>query len=152
MSSMTLRLRAGEKIYLNGAVVRFDRKVSIEILNDVSFLLEGHVLQAQDATTPLRQLYFVVQSALIDPANSLTICALIRDMLKRTTQSFSNLDVLYGLVEVSELLERGRFFDCLRIIRSLYEVEGEVLRVQEQGDFPAHRSHSCKSIAFHPRP
>lgn len=132
MSSMNLRLRAGEKIYLNGAVVRFDRKVSIEILNDVSFLLEGHVLQADDATTPLRQLYFVVQSALIDPANSITICVLIRDMLRRTTQSFSNRDVLYGLVEVSELLDRGRFFDCLRIIRGLYEIEAEVLRVQEQ--------------------
>ena len=137
MSSMNLRIRAGEKIYLNGAVVRFDRKVSIEILNDVSFLLEGHVLQADDATTPLRQLYFVVQSALIDPANSITICALIRDMLKRTTQSFSNREVLYGLVEVSELLERGRFFDCLRIIRNLYDIEAEVLRVQEQSDFRA---------------
>ena len=137
MSSMNLRIRAGEKIYLNGAVVRFDRKVSIEILNDVSFLLEGHVLQADDATTPLRQLYFVVQSALIDPANSITICVLISDMLKRTTQSFSNREVLYGLVEVSELLERGRFFDCLRIIRNLYDIEAEVLRVQEQSDFRA---------------
>ncbi len=137
MSSMNLRVRAGEKIYLNGAVVRFDRKVSIQILNDVSFLLEGHVLQADDATTPLRQLYFVVQSALIDPANSITIVALIRDMLMRTTQSFSNRDVLYGLAQVSDLLDRGRFFECLRVIRSLYVIEAEVLRVQKQDDFQA---------------
>ncbi|MDP2357366.1 MAG: flagellar biosynthesis repressor FlbT [Beijerinckiaceae bacterium] len=134
---MNLRLRAGEKIYLNGAVVRFDRKVSIEILNDVSFLLEGHVLQASDATTPLRQLYFVVQSALIGPANSTSISALIRDMLKRTVESFSNREVLYGLFEVSALLDRSRFFDCLRIIRSLYEIEADVFRAQEQGDFRA---------------
>ena len=134
---MNLRVRAGEKIYLNGAVVRFDRKVSIQILNDVSFLLEGHVLQADDATTPLRQLYFVVQSALIDPANSITIVALIRDMLMRTTQSFSNRDVLYGLAQVSDLLDRGRFFECLRVIRSLYVIEAEVLRVQKQDDFQA---------------
>lgn len=134
---MNLRVRAGEKIYLNGAVIRFDRKVSIEILNDVAFLLEGHVLQANEATTPLRQLYFVVQSALIDPANSITIVALIRDMLQQTMRSFSNHDVLYGLADVSELLDRGRFFDCLRIIRNLYETEAEVLRVQELDDFQA---------------
>lgn len=67
---MSLHLRAGEKLYLNGAVIKVDRKVSIEILNDVTFLLASHVMQPADATTPLRQLYFVVQSALMDPAPS----------------------------------------------------------------------------------
>ena len=46
--SQTLRitLKANEKIYINGAVIRADRKVSLELLNDVQFLLENHVLQA----------------------------------------------------------------------------------------------------------
>ena len=65
---MHISLRSGEKIYRNGAVVRVDRKVSIELLNDVTFLLEAHVMQPQDTNTPLRQLYFVVQTMLIDPA------------------------------------------------------------------------------------
>ena len=56
---MNISLRADEKIYINGAVLRVDRKVSIELLNDVTFLLESHVMQANDATTPLRQIYFV---------------------------------------------------------------------------------------------
>ena len=55
-NTLKISLRANEKIYLNGAVVRADRKVSIELLNDVQFLLESHVLQPQDASTPLRQL------------------------------------------------------------------------------------------------
>jgi len=49
---MHLSLRAGEKIYLNGAVIKVDRKVSIELLNDVTFLLEAHVLTTNDTTTP----------------------------------------------------------------------------------------------------
>ena len=56
---MQISLKAGERIYINGAVVRVDRKVSIELMNDVVFLLEAHVLQAEETTTPLRQLYFV---------------------------------------------------------------------------------------------
>jgi flagellar biosynthesis activator protein FlaF len=56
--------RAGERLYLNGAVIRLDRKATIELLNDAAFLLETPVIQASEATTPLRQLYFVVQMML----------------------------------------------------------------------------------------
>ena len=50
-----ISLRANERIYVNGAVIKVDRKTSLEFLNNVQFLLENHVLQAEDATTPLRQ-------------------------------------------------------------------------------------------------
>ena len=63
--TMHLNLRAGERVYINGAVVRADRKVSLELMNDATFLLEGHVLQPDEATTPLRQLYFAAQTMLI---------------------------------------------------------------------------------------
>ena len=55
---MNITLRAGERIYVNGAVLRVDRKATLELMNDATFLLEAHVMQAQDATTPLRQIYF----------------------------------------------------------------------------------------------
>jgi flagellar biosynthesis regulator FlbT len=51
----------GERRYLNGAVIRLDRKATIELLSDAAFLLETHVIQASEATTPLRRVYFVVQ-------------------------------------------------------------------------------------------
>ena len=44
-----------------------DRKVSLEFLNDVTFLLESHVIQVEDTTTPLRQLYFIAQTMLMEP-------------------------------------------------------------------------------------
>ena len=43
---MNITLRAGERFFINGAVIRIDRKASIELLNDVTFLLENHVMQA----------------------------------------------------------------------------------------------------------
>ena len=64
---MNITLRAGERLYINGAVIRVDRKATIELLNDVTFLLENHVMQADQATTPLRQIYFAVQVMLMDP-------------------------------------------------------------------------------------
>jgi len=66
---MRISLRAGEQIYINGAVLRVDRKVTVELVNEVMFLLEGQVMQAADATTALRQLYFIVQFMLMNPTD-----------------------------------------------------------------------------------
>ena len=55
---MKISMRAGELIYVNGAVLRVDRKVAIELVNDVMFLLEGQVMQAADATTAARTFDF----------------------------------------------------------------------------------------------
>ena len=41
---MCISLRSGEKIYINGAVLRVDRKVTLELINDVTFLLESQVM------------------------------------------------------------------------------------------------------------
>jgi flagellar protein FlbT len=124
---MHLSLRAGERIFINGAVLRVDRKVSIELLNDATFLLENHVLQVEDATTPLRQLYFVVQAILIDPASADRALAVFRDLHTATLNSFTNEEVRTGLNNVAELVEAGRPFDALKIIRSLFPTEGAIL-------------------------
>ena len=63
---MLLKLRAGEKLYINGAVIKVERKATIELLNDAAFLLEAHVIQPSEASTPLRQLYFVLQTQLME--------------------------------------------------------------------------------------
>jgi Flagellar biosynthesis regulator FlbT len=125
--SMHLSLKAGERIFINGAVLRVDRKVSIELLNDATFLLENHVLQVGDATTPLRQLYFVVQAILIDPSSADKALSVFKDLFAATLESFSNEEIVQGLQEVSTMVETGRPFDALKIIRGLYPIESAVL-------------------------
>ena len=67
-NTLKISLKPNEKIYINGAVIRVDRKVTVELMNDVQFLLESHVIQADDASTPLKQLYFILQVMLMNPA------------------------------------------------------------------------------------
>jgi flagellar protein FlbT len=124
---MHISLRSGEKIYLNGAVVRVDRKVSIELLNDVTFLLEAHVMQPKDTTTPLRQLYFVVQTMLIDPASA----ERARDMFKKSIalmlDAYANPQIVAGLKAVDELVGQDRRFEALKTIRNLFPVEAGII-------------------------
>ena len=87
---MNITLRAGERIYINGAVMRVDRKATIELMNDATFLLETHVMQAEDATTPLRQIYFVVQVMLMDPARARTTAQLAHSLIDKALEAFES--------------------------------------------------------------
>lgn len=124
---MHITLKPGERIYLNGAVIRADRKVAIELLNDVDFLLENHVLQVEDTTTPLRQLYFVVQTMLIEPRKMAQAQKLFREQLAGLMLSFRDDAVVAMLGDVGGLVEGARFFDALRVIRRLFIVEDAIL-------------------------
>jgi flagellar protein FlbT len=124
---MHISLRSGERIYINGAVVRVDRKVSMEFLNDVTFLLESHVLLAEHATTPLRQLYFIVQTMLIEPSKADEARAMYEKSRAALMVSFKNPDVLAGLERVHQQITSDKVFDALKTIRMLYPIEEAIM-------------------------
>jgi len=127
-SSFKIFLKANERIFINGAVIRVDRKVSLELLNDVQFLLENHVLQAEDATTPLRQLYFIVQVMVMSPNDKDSAMPLFRESLPALITAFSNQKILTELKHVDRLVTEEKYYEALKTIRGLYPVEEEILR------------------------
>lgn len=122
---MQLSLRAGEKLYLNGAVIKVDRKVSIELMNDVTFLLEAHVMTPEQTTTPLRQLYFTIQVLLMDPNCEAGPQA--EGMVNRLLDAFENAEIKAGLTQVRDLLAARRRFEALKTIRRMFAVEAQIL-------------------------
>lgn len=135
--SMSLSLRPNEKIYINGAILKFDRKVCLELLNDASFLLESHIIQADETTTPLRQLYFVVQTMLIDPRNAAVTRLMFEQMMMSTAGIFEDEEVLGGLRDIDLLVADDRFFEALKRLRALYVAEAAILA--SSGQAPAGR-------------
>lgn len=128
---MCISLRGGERIYVNGAVLRVDRKVTLELINDVAFLLEGQVMQVADATTPLRQLYFVVQLMLMSPHDIDEAKAVYREQRCALLTVAENTEILLGLEVVEELVEAKRYYDALRKLRTLFDIEQSILSNSE---------------------
>lgn len=124
---MHISLRAGEKIYINGAVLCADRKVSLELLNDATFLLEAHVLKVEDATTPLRQLYFIVQIVLMNPTDSSSAREMFEKSVRALIEISHDAALLAGLRHVKAQVEGGRAFEALKAIRALFAVETQIL-------------------------
>jgi flagellar protein FlbT len=129
---MQITLRPDEKIYINGAVLRVDRKVSIELLNDAAFLLEAHVMGVDAAVTPLRQLYFVVQMMLINPTDRGAAEALFATNLKGMLDVYTEKAVIEGLHKTAKLVSANRYFDALKLLRGLFALDDAILvRVQQ---------------------
>ena len=120
---MFIHLKRGEKLYVNGAVLRIDRRASLEFLNDVTFLLENHVMQPEQATTPLKQLYFVAQSMLMEPANAPVTAEVYKHLSHRVHGSAPNTDVGSNLEEADRKVREGRYFDALKLLRSCFPSE-----------------------------
>jgi flagellar biosynthesis repressor protein FlbT len=145
-STLRISLKSGERIFVNGAVLRVDRKVALEFLNDVTFLLENHVLQPEQATTPLRQLYFIGQMILINPEGAEQSTVMFRKSIIMLLTCFKNEEVLAELKRVDGLVTQGRAFDALKAIRALYAVEDRILNNREMT--PATVEHIRKEIAL----
>ncbi len=124
----SISLKSGERIYINGAVVRVDRKVSIEFLNDVTFLLEAHVMQPDQTTTPFRQLYFIVQTMLMDPADTAAARQLFDSVHANLCNALTSAELLGALSEVRRLVDAKRYFECLKMLRGCFAREEEILR------------------------
>lgn len=126
-NTLKISLKPNEKIYVNGAVIRVDRKVTVELMNDVQFLLESHVIQADDASTPLKQLYFILQVMLINPAGA----AEARDMFRRSLPlllvSFEDAQICTALKQIDRMVSEDHIYEALKAIRSLYPLERRAL-------------------------
>jgi flagellar protein FlbT len=125
---MNITLRAGERFFINGAVIRIDRKASIELLNEVTFLLENHVMQAEAATTLVRQIYFAVQIMLMDPTAVASATPLARSLIESALGAYRAPDLTGGLRSVDASLLRGRNFEALKALRNLFPLEDKELQ------------------------
>jgi flagellar protein FlbT len=131
---MFIHLKRGEKLYVNGAVLRVDRRTSLEFLNDVTFLLENHVMQAEEATTPVRQLYFVVQTMLMDPANAGMTAELYKHLSHRVQQEAGDAGIRSAIDVADKKVAEGRYFDALKHLRSCFAVEQTPRQLSQQDE------------------
>ena len=123
-------LKPGERIFINGAVLRVDRKVSIELMNDVTFLLESHVMQPEEARSPIRQLYFIIQTMLMDPSTVENTRMVFERTQNLLLAAIKDPELLEGLRSVGSLIEEGRNFEALKAARVLFPVEDKILSSQ----------------------
>ena len=120
-AKMRFSLKAGERIFINGAVLTVSQKVTLSLLNEARFLLESHVLQVAEATTPMRQLYFVAQSILVNPQEADKVMGAFRKLYDSILLVTTDEPAKEALRRAGDLVEADRIFEALKLIRTLFE-------------------------------
>jgi flagellar biosynthesis regulator FlbT len=69
---LSLRLKPGERLIVNGAVLRngSPRAIELELLNHVTTLHERDLMLPEQADTPLKRLYFEIQMMHLEPEDA----------------------------------------------------------------------------------
>ena len=138
---MKIHLKRNEKLFINGAVIRLDRRGSIELMNDAQFLMENHILQQEDAKTPLQQVYFIVQTMLMDPTNSHLTKYLLdsyTEMLLR--MNFSN-EYRELIGSTRKMVEAANYYGALKFLRQSFHLDQPAQDTPQE--FPAIKQHEA---------
>jgi flagellar protein FlbT len=78
------------------------------------------VLQVTEATTPMRQLYFVAQSILINPQDAEKVMVAFRKLYD-SILLIADEPTKEVLRRAGDLVEADRIFEALKVIRTLFE-------------------------------
>lgn len=126
-TSTRVTLRPGERIFINGAVLRSDGRSSLEIMNNVPYLAETDIMHPQQTVTPLRQLYFILQTMVLEPGGIEAARGVYDDTMHWLMKTFSNPIVLAGLDTISRQVAEGAPFEALKKVRTLIPIEDAIL-------------------------
>ena len=125
---LKLSLKPGEKFVLNGAVVQNgDRRGVLILQNKASVLREKDIMQAEDATSPARRIYFPVMMMYLDEAGAPRFFDEFAHRLNDFMSAIQNAEVLADCVAVSKHVMSREYYKALMLCRRLIEYEDERL-------------------------
>ena len=125
---LKLSLKPGEKFVLNGAVVQNgDRRGVLVLQNKASVLREKDIMQAEEAVTPARRIYFPVMMMYLEEANAERQYDEFVRRLSEFMGVISNPTILAECVAISKHCMEREFYKALMLCRKLIEYEDERL-------------------------
>jgi flagellar biosynthesis repressor protein FlbT len=122
---LKLSLKPGEKFVLNGAVLtNGDRRVSLVIENKASILRDRDIMQADQANTPAKRIYFPIMMLYLDPEQSEQYYEEFVTRMSEFMNAITDRDALATCVAISRDVLQGHYYKALIKCRQLFEFEG----------------------------
>ena len=129
--ALKITLKPQEKMILGGAVISNGNNAGCELIieNKVPILREKDILSENNADTPCRQLYFIIQLMYIDEGNQAihqkNYWDLVNEIVKAAPSTVGLID------HINEEIVGGRYYQALKLAQKLIDYEQEVVsRVQ----------------------
>jgi len=125
---LKLSLKPGEKFVLNGAVVQNgDRRGVLMLQNKASVLREKDIMQAEQANTPARRVYFPVMMMYLNESEAAQVFPEFTARLNEFMSVIRNPKILADCFNISRGVMSKDYYKALMLCRKLIEYEDERL-------------------------
>ncbi|MHA1538945.1 MAG: flagellar biosynthesis repressor FlbT [Alphaproteobacteria bacterium] len=125
--SLKINVKSGERILINGSViVNAGRDTSLVFETPTKFLLERDVMPMQEANSPAKRIYFILQMLYIFPEDNERLVLFEKLLTSFVTAAPSGLVIAK---EMAEQVSQKQFFKALKMGRKLIELEAERLEI-----------------------
>ena len=125
---LKLSLKPGERFVLNGAVVQNgDRRGTLVLQNKASVLREKDIMQADEADSPAKRIYFPVMMMYLEEASA---DKFYDEFVRRLTEFMSvvkNPDILAECVSASKHVMAREYYKALLAARKIIDYEEQRL-------------------------
>ncbi len=119
---LKLKLRAGESLYLSGALIRNGATgTELEIMNKVPILREKDIMLESDATSPCRQVYFTLQTLYLQPDSETDLYRVLSRLSVDIMKAAPSTSLLLEKI-LDKIMEKS-YFEALKLARELIQYE-----------------------------
>lgn len=128
--SLKIDLKAGEKFIVNGAVMVAGKSgASLILQNQATFLRAKDIMQETEANTPAKRIYFVIMLMYIDPEGHDEYYSRFAGLIDEYLASTALAEVRRALMGILQQVNMKRFYQALKLCKSLIQFEGKLLAV-----------------------
>ncbi len=126
--ALKLTLKPSEKFVINGAVVQnSDRRTTLVIQNRASLLREKDIMLPEDATTPMRRIYFAIMMLYLDDGAIKQHQDSFLELMSSFMNAISNAEAVAQCVHVIQQVHEKQYYKALVGCRKLFPFEEERL-------------------------
>lgn len=123
--ALVIDLKPGEKILIGNAVITNDsQRTRLHIAGDAPILREKDVMQEQDANSPCRRAYFLIQCMYL-ARNPRIYHQPYFDLVKEIQHASPSCSFFF--LKINEHIISGTYYRAMKVARDLIDHESEIL-------------------------
>ena len=130
---LVLELKPKEKVVINGAVIVNDnRRSRLTISTFAHVMREKDILQEQEANTPAKRVYFLIQLLLLAAGDKSSLDAYaepLTDAITALDGALTNAEIKGHLATVRDLSQQGDYYKAIIALRPVMEYEARLLSI-----------------------
>jgi len=130
--ALRLTLKPNERIVVNGCVMRnADRRQTLIIENHSDVVRETDLLDENGARTPVKEVYFFIQSVLMDPKIREKLVPVIQKKLGQLVPVFHD-EIAGYIFEAANHVSCANYYKAMRSLRAVLDYEDELYKMMDE--------------------